>query len=391
MIVPLYAQDIVDWRYNRTGIYSKETGLLKSWPVEGPELLWHFEGLGEGHSSVSISNKKIYTTGMAENKGYLYIFDMNGKLLDKKEYGTEWNRNYNGSRASAMISDGKIYVTSGTGNIVCFDETTLDIVWQKDFLKEFNARNVRWGFHESPLILGEKLILTPGGSEHNIVALNKTDGSLIWSSKGKGGTSAYCSPLYINEKTIVPQVVTMTSEHILGVDIVNGNLLWSFPFKERNSVHPNTPIYIDNTLFCLAPDIGSVMLQFKNGGREVEKMWESSKLDPITGHAIITGDYIYCSGWENSKKWFCANRHTGEIKYEDGSLTSGAVILADGMLYCYTEKGDMAIVNPTPEKFDMVSKFPITLGTDTHWAHPVIYQGVLYVRHGNALIAYKIN
>ena len=327
---------------------------------------------------------------MTENKGYLYIFDMNGKLLDKKEYGTEWNRNYNGSRASAMISDGKIYVTSGTGNIVCFDETKLDIVWQKDFLKEFNARNVRWGFHESPLIVGEKLILTPGGNEHNIVALNKKDGSLIWSSQGKGGTSAYCSPLYINEKTIVPQVVTMTSEHILGVDIVNGNLLWSFPFKERNSVHPNTPIYIDNTLFCLAPDIGSVMLQFKNGGREVEKMWESSKLDPITGHAIITGDYIYCSGWHNSKKWFCANRHTGEIKYEDGSLTSGAVILADGMLYCYTEKGEMALVNPTPEKFDMVSKFSITLGSGTHWAHPVIYRGVLYMRHGDTLMAYKI-
>jgi outer membrane protein assembly factor BamB len=327
---------------------------------------------------------------MTGRQGYLYVFDMNGKLLDKKEYGDEWNRNYNGSRASAMISDGKIYITSGTGNLICFDEATLSIAWQKDFLTEFGARNVRWGFHESPLIIGDKLILTPGGPEHTIVALNKKDGSLIWSSKGAGGTSAYCSPLYVADDNIVPQIVTLTSEHIVGIDITNGNLLWSFPFKERNSVHPNTPIYIDNKLLCLAPQIGAVMLQYKNGGREVEKMWASGQLDPISGHAMIVGDYIYCSGWTNSKKWFCANRHTGEIMYEDEQLFTGAVIFADGMLYCYTERGEMALVRPNHERFEIVSQFTIERGDGQHWAHPVIHNGILYVRHGNSLMAYKI-
>jgi hypothetical protein len=132
------------------------------------------------------------------------------------------------------------------------------------------------------------------------------------------------------------------------------------------------------------------MLKFKNGGRAVEKIWGSTKLDPITGHAMIVGDYIYSSGWGNSKKWFCANRHSGEIKYEDNTLSNGAVIFADGMLYCYTEKGEMALVKPDSEKFNVISKFRIVRGTDNHWAHPVIYKGVLYVRHGDALMAFKI-
>ena len=389
VLIPLQAQ--IEWRNNRTGIYN-ETGLLKSWATDGPELLWYFDGLGEGYSSVSIAGEKIYITGMTEGAGYLFVFDLNGKLLNKKEYGTEWNVNYQGARATVVINHGKLYIVSGTGNIVCLDGETLDIVWQMNFLEKFGSRNVRWGLNETPLIVGNKLILTPGGSEHNIVALNKTDGSLIWSTPAKGDLSAYCSPLYINAEGILPQIVTMTAEHIVGVNIETGELIWDFYFKERNSVHPNTPVFIDNTLFCSAPDVGSVMLRFKNGGREVEKTWEESKFDPITGHAVIIGDHIYISGYMRggNNYWYCANRHTGEIIYRDNTISSGAVIYADGMLYCYTERGEMALVKPDAEKFNVVSQFMITKGTGPHWAHPVIHNGTLYVRHGDSLMAYKI-
>jgi len=382
----LYAQK--QWRNDRTGVYD-ETGLLKSWPENGPEMLWYFDGLGEGYTSVAVSKEKLYITGMTEGKGYLYALDMTGNLLRKKEYGTEWDVNYPGARSTVIADDDKLYIVSGTGNIVCFDEETLNLVWQKDFLKEFDSKNVRWGFHESPLIVGEKLILTPGGKVHNIVALNKKDGSLIWSSKAHGDLSAYCSPLYVNVQGIIPQVVTMTAEHLVGVSIETGEMLWSVHFKERNSVHPNTPVFVDNTLLFQAPEVGAVMLRLKKEGREVEKIWEERRLDPITGHAIILGDYIYTSGFRN-KYWFCANRHTGKILWRDNTLAPGVPIYADGMLYCYTEKGEMALVNPGTGKFNMVSQFMITKGTDQHWAHPVIHNGVLYVRHGDSLMAYKI-
>jgi outer membrane protein assembly factor BamB len=388
----LPAQEGVGWRYDRTGVYSKETRLLKSWPAKGPEMVWHYNGLGEGHSSVGIASNKLYVTGMTDKQGYLYVFDLTGKLLNKKMYGTEWTVNYNGSRPTPVVNDGKIYVMSGTGDLVCLDEKTLDAVWKRNIFTDFDSKNIRYGFNENPLIVGEKIIITPGGKKHNIIALNKNTGAVIWSCAGKGDIAAYCSPIYVNAQGIVPQVVTMTGEHVLGVDIETGKMLWSFYFKERNSVHPNTPIFVDNTLFIQSCENGGVLLRYKNGGREVEKVWEEKKLDPITGHSVIIGDYIYTSGWMAGRNdnWYVANRHNGKIVHTNNSLNAGTLIYADGMLYCYSEKGEMAIVKPTPDKLELISKFPITMGTDQHWAHPVIYKGVLYVRHGDALMAYKV-
>ena len=108
------------------------------------------------------------------------------------------------------------------------------------------------------------------------------------------------------------------------------------------------------------------------------------------GGVIKIGDYVYGSGDDNSKNWFCLDWKTGETKYKDKSMGIGVTIAADGMLYCYSEKGDIALVNPNPAKFDVVGRFPVKLGDGSHWAHPVVYQGVLYVRHGNTLMAYQV-
>ena len=388
----LSAQNAVQWRYDRTGIYSKETGLLKSWPAKGPELLWHYDGLGEGHSSVAISNNKIYITGMTESKGYLYVFDFNGKLLNKIMYGDEWATNYVGTRATPIISNGKIYLMSGAGDLVCLDEKNLNLIWKRNIFKEFESKNIRWGFNESPLIIEEKLIITPGGKEHNIVALNKNTGNLIRSSPGKRELSAYCSPLYIGDQE-VPLIVTITASHIVGLEASTGKMLWSFESKNKNSIHANTPIYANNKILCTSVDKGCTMLRLSDGGRKAEIVWEIPELDNMMGALIKIGGYIYgsSSGTNAARFWYCVDWTTGEIKYRDTNLAMGVAIFADGMLYCYTDKGEMALVKPTPEKFDIVSKFPITLGTDTHWAHPVIHNGILYVRHGNTLMAYKVN
>ena len=378
----------VQWRNDRTGVYN-EKGLLKSWDPKGPELLWHYDGLNEGHSSVAIDANKIYITGMTKDIGYLYVFDLNGKLLNKKEYGKEWAESYNGSRGTVTINDGKVYIISGKGYLICLNQNTLDVVWKKDVQKDFGGKNIRWGINESPLIVNEKIILTPGGKEHNVVALNKNNGSLIWSCVGEGDLSAYCSPLYIGDQE-VPQIVTMTANHILGIDISNGKKLWSYENTNKWSVHANTPIYGDNMILCTSGyGKGSTMLRLKNGGRSVEVAWILTDIDSRIGAMVKIGDYVYGSG-DNHKYWFCVDWKTGTIKYKDNSLPTGVTIAADGMLYCYSDRGDMALVKATPEKFDIVSKFMITLGTDQHWAHPVIYQGVLYVRHGNTLMAYKI-
>jgi outer membrane protein assembly factor BamB len=314
---------------------------------------------------------------------------MNGKLLNKKEYGTEWSESYNGPRGTVTINEGKLYLVTGTGFMICLDQNTLDIIWKKDIQSDFGAKNITWGIAESPLIVNEKIIFTPGGKKYNVVALNKNDGSLIWSCAGEGDPSAYCSPLYLGDQQ-VSQIVTMTANHILGIDISDGKKLWSFENKNKHSVHANTPVYSDNMLLCTSGyGKGSTMLRLTNGGKSVEQVWFNAEPDNRMGGMVKIGNYAYGSGDAN-RFWFCVDWETGEIKHTAGSLGIGVTIAADGMLYHYADKGEMALIKATPEKFDVVSKFPITMGTDQHWAHPVIYQGVLYVRHGNTLMAYKI-
>ena len=389
----LSAQNTIQWRgENRTGIYN-EKGLLKSWPAKGPDLLWHYDGLGDGYSSVAVDANKIYVTGMTGDMGYLYVFDTNGKLLTKKEYGKEWSKNYNGSRGTVTINDGKLYIYSGTGNLICMNQNSLSILWKKSIETDFGGSNIMWGVNESPLIVAEKVILTVGGKKNNIVALNKNDGSLIWSSPGAGDLSSYCSPLYVANQQ-VPLIVTTTASHIVGIEAATGKVLWSYKYENNRKIHPNTPIYDgkDMILITNGYDKGSVMFRLTNGGRSVEKVWENDDLKSKHGGVVKIGNYVYMGGDDRtSRYWHCVDWNTGKIKYKDNAMTVGAVIAdGDGMLYCYSEKGEMALVKATPEKFDIVSKFPITLGTDQHWAHPVIYNGVLYVRHGNTLMAYKI-
>ena len=385
----LFAQDNIQWRgTDRTGIYT-ETGLMKSWPAAGPTMLWSYDGLGEGHSSAAISSDKIYLTGMTDGKGYLYVFDLKGKLLNKKMYGPEWSESYNGPRGTVTLNDGKLYLMSGVGDLYCFDVSTLNVVWKKNILKEYKASNIVWGINEAPLIVGDKVIATPGGKEHNMVALNKNTGTLVWSSLGEGDAAAYCSPLYIKDQQ-VPLIVTMTANHILGIDANTGKKLWSQEHTNRYSIHANTPVYGDGMILCTSGyGSGSIMLRLKNGGRSIEHVWSSKELDNRIGGMVKIGDFVYGSG-DNNRFWFCADWKTGEIKYKEKGFAMGNIIADDGMLYSYTDRGDMILAKVNPVKFEVVSRFQITKGTEQHWAHPVIYKGVLYVRHGDSLMAYKI-
>jgi len=386
-VLSLSAQTI-QWRGDRTGVFN-ETGLLKSWAENGPQLLWHFDGLGEGHSSPAIANNKIYIKGMTDGRGFLFVFDLNGKLLNKVEYGAEWDRNYNGTRGSVTVNDGKLYFISGYGVLYCYDQNTLNLVWKKNLLEEFNAPNIIWGITESPLIVGNKVIATPGGSEHNVVALNKKTGALIWSTPGKGDQSAYCSPLFIGSQQ-VPLIVTMTAHHILGIHAETGQMLWAHPNSNQHHVHANTPIYSNGMILATSGyGRGSTMLRLANGGRGVEEVWFSSDLDNRMGGMVKVGNYVYGSG-DRNRFWFSADWRTGEIKWQERGLANGVTIANDGMLYIYTDRGEMILARATPEKFDIVSRFSITLGTDQHWAHPILHNGVMYVRRGDTLMAFRV-
>ena len=387
----LQAQTNSQWRgEGRDGIYN-ETGLLKVWPADGPQLLWKFEGLGKGMTSAAIANEKLYITGLNGDNLVLFVFNLKGQLLSKNAITKEWdeNRQYPGPRSTINVNDGKIYIYTALGELLCLDETTLNNVWTKNLFTDYDGKNIEWGVNESPLIIGDKIIITPGGATNNIMAFNKNTGVLIWSSPGEGTLSAYCSPQYIGDQS-VPMIVTSTADFIIALNANTGEKLWSFPQTNEYNIHPNTPYY-HNGMILSATGYrkGSVMLRLKDGGKAVEEVWTNSEIDTQLGGVVKIGDHFYASGHMN-RYWFCVDWNTGETKYKVRDLAPCNVIYADGMLYCYSERGTMGLVKPDPAKFDMANNFKITLGTDQHWAHTVIHEGVLYIRHGDALMAYKI-
>lgn len=382
-------QDGTKWRGPESNGYYPETGLLEKWPADGPQMLWYYDGLGQGFSSPVFAGGKIYLSGMEQTTGYLYCLTNDGKLLWKKPYGPEWSESYSGSRSSPSVSGGKVYMLSAKGRLVCMDASNGNIIWSKDLLKDFDGRNITWGMTENLVILDDKVICTPGGTKNNVVALNKNNGSLVWSSKGKGERSAYCSPLLVNlpERKLF---ITITENNIIGLDVKNGVLLWSYPHTNQYSVHANTPIYNDGYLYCFSGyGRGGVKLKLSADGSSISKVWTNGTMDSRIGGAVFNNGFVYGSGDQN-RAWQCIEWQTGKMKYSTVEVGKGSIIGADGKLFCYSEQGELALIKPLADKFEVRSKIKVTLGSGTHWSHPVIFEGKLYIRHGNVLIAYQI-
>jgi len=382
------------WRGpNLHGIFY-ETGLLESWPENGPELLWSFTGLGAGHSSPGIGNNQIFINGMPDTTGVLYSFDLNGKLLWQKEYGDEWHVNYTGTRSTPLVVNGLVYLVSGMGEVFCFKADNGDKVWSVDLLSKFGGVNIQWGIAESVLIDGDNLICTPGGAEHNVVALNRHTGETVWSSKGFGEQSAYCSPVLVvhNEKRLV---VTMTETSVIGIDADYGELLWRIKQLQTNKIHANTPVYDNGILYCPSTSSregfsGLLALKLSPDGKSVEQLFRNEEYKNLMGGIVLIDETIYGSAYR-TKNWYAINSKTGEEKLISSDFGGGAIVHAEGLFYCYSEEGEVALVKMTPESFNIFSKFAVPLGTDQHWAHPVIHNKRMYIRHGNALMAYNIS
>ncbi len=385
----LFAQDIAQWRGpGRDGIY-KETGLMKSWPENGPALLWHFDGLGAGHASAAVTGDHVFTAGTTDGIGYLYCFDLDGKLVWKVPYGEEWTESWPGVRSTPLVYHGKIYQLSGFGKLVCRKSDNGDFIWSVDVLKDYHGPNIKWGVTENLLIDDGKLFCTVGGPDTNLIALNPDNGMLIWKSSGKGEASAYGSPAMVNlpnRKLLVAQ----TAKSIMGIDAANGKLLWSVDQPNTWSVHANTPLYHDGSIYCVSGyGRGGVMLKLADDGSSVQEMWRNTNLDNRMGGFVLVNGKIFGSD-DSGKLWYCLDWKTGAPMYSEKITGRGNIIFADGMLYLYGENGEVVLAEPLMDSFKKISAFKVPFGADQHWAHLVIGNGRLYVRHGTSLMVYDI-
>jgi len=384
-----HSQNPSRWRGPNENGYYPDTGLLKVWPTGGPQVLWHYDKLGEGFSSPAFGNGMIYTSGMEKETGYVYALRQDGSLVWKAPYGSEFLKSYPGSRGTPVIDGDHLYILSGMGRLSCLSSNSGQLLWTKDLFQEFGGRNTEWGLAETPVIHGDKLICTPGGKIHNVIALNKYSGDLIWTTKGMGEIPAYCTPLLI-EIGGRNLLITHTAKNIIGVDADKGDFLWHYPHVNIYDIHPNTPVYHDGQVFCFSGyGKGGVMLRLNEDGSEATKMWFCETMDSRIGGAVYMDGYLYGSGDKN-REWQCIDWSSGQVKYESKELGNGVVIAAEGLLYIYSQRGELALVKPGSLSFEIISEIRVAFGSGQHWAHPVINEGRLFVRHGNALIAYKI-
>jgi outer membrane protein assembly factor BamB len=390
--------ELSDWRGpNRDGIYN-ESGLLKSWPEDGPEMLWSFEGLGYGHSSVAAVDNKIFVTGVkdtVESMGTLFAFDQNGQLLYSKDYGKDFSLNFHGTRSTPVVVDDIIYIESGIGAVYALDVSSGEEIWSKNFQVDFDEDSViQFGHSESVLIDGDKLICVPGGKEFNVVALNRFTGELIWNCRGEGDIATYNSPILL-DRNGTKLIVAMTSNSIMGIDAATGEKYWRVEQTQGNKIHANTPVYADGKILMVSAGrektSGVVQLQLSDDGKSVEEVWRNNRYMNLMGGVVKIDSCFYGSSYLKND-WRVMDWNTGETRFQNKEFGGGVVIYADGMFYCYAERdGEIALAKATPDNFTIVSKFEVPMGTKEHWAHPVIKNSVLYVRHGDALMAYNIS
>jgi outer membrane protein assembly factor BamB len=387
------AADWAQWRGPQRDGKSTEKGLLKSWPAEGPKFLWSVDGLGMGFSTAVVADGLVYTTGLIDTEGMVFAFDLQGGQKWKKSYGPGWAGSHPGARTTPTVDSESLYVISGVGTVVSFDSKTGRKRWSVDTLKRFGGLNVNWGISESVLTDGDKVICTPGGEDATVVALDKRSGETVWTSKGLSDKSGYCSAILV-ERGGKRLIVTITGRSIVGIEAETGTVLWEHTNKlhkgEPRKVNPNSAVYHDGCIFVTSRFVGGTQLKLSADGGSVTKVWDNESLDVHHGGVVVVDGYVYGA---NTKRngWMCLDWGTGKVMYEQAWLGKGSVTYADGMLYCYEEKaGTVALVKASPKGFDIVSSFVVTGGTDEHWAHPVVCDGRLYVRHGDTLMVYDV-
>ncbi|HNR35160.1 MAG TPA: PQQ-like beta-propeller repeat protein [Candidatus Hydrogenedentes bacterium] len=377
---------------NRDGKFD-EQGLLKTWPEGGPSIAWIAQGLGRGYSSVSAVQGKLYTTGMLEGEiGHLFVLSADGTVEKKIPYGKETtNDQAPGSRSTPTLDGNRAYLMSALGMVYCIDLDTGAKRWEVNVLERFNGSNNLWNLAESVLIDGERVICTPGGKDAVVAALDKMTGETVWTTKGLEDRASYCSPVIANHhgRRIL---LAETSKYILGADAETGSLLWSFEQKVPWDIHAVPPVYSNGLVYYTAGDaVGGGALEMAPDGMSVTSKWTNRDLDSLHHGVVLVDGCLYGTSSKRGRL-VCVEMATGRTLWSAKEIKECVVVYADGMLYTYEgpKTGIVSLVKAVPSGFERTGQFTVEQGTHQHWAHPTIAHGRLYIRHGDALIAYDV-
>jgi len=377
------------WRgASRDGI-SRETGLLDQWPPQGPPLAWKAAGAGEGFSGFSLSQGRLFTMGARGDTENVLAFDAaTGKLLWSTPNGRRFrNSRGDGPRGTPTVDGERLFVLGASGDLTCLDAASGRVHWTLNVLQQFRASNTNWGLSESPLVVAEKLLVNAGGPGASIVALNKRDGSVLW--KSQSDEAGYSSPILV-ETGGVAQVVFLTGERALGLDLRDGRLLWEYPRVSNRTANVATPVVRGNRVF-FSSDYGTgcalLELQASGNGVRATEVYFNRDMRNHHSSSVLVGDYLY--GFSSAV--LTAMRFTdGTVAWKDRSVGKGSLVYADGHLYCYSENGVVGLVEASPQGYREKGRFRINAGSLPTWAHPVVAGGRLYLRDQDTIYSFDV-
>lgn len=388
--------EIAQWRgISRDGIYPGER-LPDQWPESGPELSWSFDSLGNGYGSPVVWNHQIFVNGEIDSVSQVFAFDQKGKLLWKTANGREFvgegfSGGFPGSRSTPTVYDKQVYALSGVGQLACLDALTGQLIWSRHLVDDFGGVLGYFGFSESLLVDEQFVYAYPGGASSSVVCLNRMTGEVIWTSKATAQPAAFCSPIEI----ALPDrklIVTISSNKLFALDASNGELLWSLKEDsiKMDDEYCNTPVFSDGYLYSVPgaeAGKGAMKLKLSSDGRSIEEIWRCPDVrNLLNGFVVVDGKLFATS---TKKKLWSVDCESGLI-LDTLKNISGSIIAADHKLICYGENGNVYLIDPTGARMKVSGKFTVARGTKEHLAYPVLSNGILYIRHGKSLLAYKV-
>ena len=383
----------------RDGI-SDERGLLAQWPESGPRAVWSMTNLGRGFSSPVISDERLIITGDFNQHLVLMAFNLEGRPLWRATNGASWNDPYPGARASATFSGGRVYHQNAHGRVVSLDAATGRELWAVDVLKQFGGSNITWGLSECLLVDERAVFVTSGGGEALVVALNKTNGAVLWKSppfhdaarEGVVENASYVSPILV-QYGARRLLVGASLRHLYCVDADTGALQFTKPMPTAYSVLAMMPALVGDGVFMSAPHgKGGRLWHLKEDGARVsaEEIWRTA-LDTCQGSVVTRDGKIFGSFYPGRKGWAAVDAKDGRVLYQATDLVKGAALWADERLYALGEDGWMRLLEPQEKEFAVRGKFRFATarGHDA-WAHPVILDGHLFLRYHDTLTSYDV-
>jgi outer membrane protein assembly factor BamB len=398
----LKSTDFPQWRGpNRDG-HSPEIGLLQEWPTNGPKLLWQVNHLGAGYSTPAIVGDRIYLlSNEGSEESVIALSTTDGSRIWATPLGQvghpEQKPNYPGARSTPTVDGDVLFALGSDGDLVCLETGSGKEKWRKSLRGDFGGQYGEWAYAESPLVDGEKVICTPGGTDATMIALNKQTGEQIWKCPVPEGSAAGYSSAIRAELYGVKQYVQFLTSGLMGVHAETGKLLWRFEKTGKNSPAVIiTPLVSDGMIYsgafrATAALVGPVLES--DGSFRVEEIYSASKLPYSTGGVVKVGDYFYGNGNQSA---LCVDFKTGDIQWEERALGPCAWLAADNRLYVHAESGEVGLIEPTAEGYREKGRFtppglPERVNqTEKAWAYPVIADGSLYIRDKGSLWRYDV-